>query len=173
MIGDRPFRIAPQVQLHLLAFPVLPETFENGLGREPLMHEEWQRRDVERQPLGFSRPHELRIERRVVAILLWRLFLLEERLGSDFWTAGDVGSWMRVRFGSRTRRGRLRRAGLSGRGRFSLRAWERTGASGPPVGSLMRISGIAPAVARRFPSRATPPTQDRQAPQPFSMGTGS
>ncbi|MNC89274.1 hypothetical protein D3C83_51830 [compost metagenome] len=52
-------RIAEEVQeVDLLVRLVPLQRLENDLGREPLVHEERERGDVERQALGLARPIE-------------------------------------------------------------------------------------------------------------------
>ena len=55
-------RVAEEAeQVKLLVFFMAGESFDNGLGRKPLMDKQGQRRHIERQPLGLAGPIQKRL----------------------------------------------------------------------------------------------------------------
>ena len=62
---ERQLRVGEELQLHLPVALVPGERLEDRLGRKPLVHEERQRRHVEREPLRLAGPVEERLAERL------------------------------------------------------------------------------------------------------------
>jgi hypothetical protein len=65
LLVERELRVGEELQLHLPVALVASKGLEDRLRREPLVHEERQRRYVEREPLRLADPVEERFPKRL------------------------------------------------------------------------------------------------------------